>query len=161
LTDAERMIEEIVDATIAVLQADENIAAEVREWHKVNGLVTLPCTTVSVGCDDIDLAEYDRNRDEAMVHLKIFAGITDIDPERGELAIQRLALMLRGALVAEHSLKGAAATSFVRRIEFVYADDAEDLHGAVLSFDVKCYALRRKTVPAPPVEKLNVETEGS
>lgn len=161
MTDVERIIEEIVDATIAVLQADETVADEVREWHKVNGLVTLPCTTVSVGCDDIDLTEYDRSRDEAMVHLKIFAGITDIDPERGELAIQRLALLLRGALVVGQRLNGVAVASFVRRIEFVYADDAEDLHGAVLSFDVKCYVPRLKAPVAPPTGKISMETERS
>ncbi|WP_425058371.1 hypothetical protein SCACP_30200 [Sporomusa carbonis] len=154
------MSENIVDAILTVLQAEPELG-DVGEWKKVNGVVPLPCKTISVGVDEEIFAPYTRLKDQVTAKVIVYAYLTDVDPEDGEASIRAMAKIIRHALSADHSLGGKAATSFVKDIRYVYADDFEDLHAAAITLEVVYYASRLKPLVAPPTGKISMEAERS
>ena len=144
------MIAGIIDATLAVLRTVPEVAGEGGQ----------PGATVSVYCEEIVYDEYDRKRDEATVKLKICVGIADANLQAGEVRIQNLAEKMRFALVRKYSLGGIAAASFVRRVEFVNADNPQELHGAVIDFEVIAFVERTEPLFAPEVLQIKIQSEG-
>jgi hypothetical protein len=147
------VIEAIVDKIVEVLKREPSLC-NVKNWHKVNGLIPGKTRTVSVGCDDQDFSEYTRALDEGKAAIKIYASLDNRELsvadrrkeedrlEYGERQIQAFAGNIRHCLAANYTLDGVADSSFVNKIQYVTADEHEDLHIAVISFDVQVYAER-------------------
>lgn len=148
------MIDLIIDKITDILKKEPSLA-NVVNWHKINGLIPGTKRTVSVGCDDEDYTEYTRSLDEGLAKIKIYASLENRELsannrrteehrlEYGERCIRQLAQNIRLCLVANHTLDGAADTSYIPKIEYVTADEHNDLHIAVISFEVKFYATRK------------------
>lgn len=149
------MINEIIEKTVETLKKDLSMR-NVCEWRKINGLVPSRERAVSVGCDDLHCTEYSQSLDECAAVLKIYASLDNrelifdgrkADEDRleyGERAIREFAENIRMILTDDYTLNGLIDASTIEKIEFVTADAHEDLHIAVLSFDVKYYADRSK-----------------
>lgn len=148
------MIEQIIDKVVEVLKKEPSLA-NVYEWHKINGLVPGKKRAVSVGCDNEDYAEYTQSLDNGTAKIKIYASLDNRELtvnnrrteeqriEYGERCIQQFARNIRLCLAANHTLDGVADSSFLPKIQYVTADEHEDLHIAVISFDVEFYETRK------------------
>ncbi|MDF2568625.1 MAG: hypothetical protein K0R55_229 [Sporomusa sp.] len=168
------MIDHILDKITDILKKEPSLV-NVVNWHKINGLVPGTKRAVSVGCDDEDYTEYTKSLDECIAKIKIYASLDNRELsvnerrseehrlEYGERCIRQFAHTIRLCLVSNHSLDGVADTSYLSKIEYVTADEHKDLHIAVISFDVKFYAPRKKPSGAPTVEtiKMQIDLEGS
>lgn len=148
-------VTEIIDKTIDILKAAPTMC-NVRDWHKVNGIIPGKYLTISVGCDSEEYEPYTREWDNGTAKLKVYASLENRELsgtdrrkdedrlEYGERAIQVFAGHVRQILVDNRLLEGAAVGSFPSKIEYVTADEHKDLHIAVISFDVDFYAPRKR-----------------
>ena len=148
------MIDQIIDKVVEILKREPSLA-NVKQWQKINGLIPGKARTISVGCDDEDYSEYTSSLDEGKASIKIYAALENRELaagdrrddeqrlEYGERQIQTFARNIRQCLVANYTLDGLIDSSFVRRTQYVTADEHKDLHIAVISFDVTFYAERR------------------
>ncbi|TEB09306.1 hypothetical protein [Pelotomaculum propionicicum] len=146
---------EIVDLVHDLLKADDNLA-ELVDWKKANGLVSLATSGCSVGLDEEGFNEYTRDKDETVGSVRILIWVKMVDPVTAEAKIRKQAKAARQVLVKNRTLGGAVANSYLNKIFYATADAGKNLilHMADLDFQVKYYSPR--TWPeTQPIEHIN------
>ena len=151
-------VDGIIEKTLAILKANPQMV-NVKGWHKVNGIIPGKHLTISIGCDDETYEPYTGDWDKGIAKIQIFASLDNRSLpgvvrkseedrlEYGERAIRQFARYIRQCLVENRTLGGTVPVSFPGKIEYVTADGHEDLHVAVISFEVDFYVPRKKRSP--------------
>jgi hypothetical protein len=145
----------IINKTLDLLKNDIRLSA-IKEWYEINGLVPGPLSSLSIGCDEEDFEADTPSYDRVTTQLKIYVSLDNrhlaADNRKkeehrlayGERCIRALAAIVRHCLSVNYTLDGLADTSFIKKIDYMTADEHKDLHIAVISFEVIFYAPRRE-----------------
>lgn len=147
---------EIIDLVHDVLRTAAGLA-EVREWNKASGLVTMAAPGCSVGLEDEKFEAYTRELDEATAYLSILIWVKNPDPAAGEAKARALAQEARLALIKNRTLGGGAADSYVHGIRYTTAEGGKSLilHLAEIDFRVRYYSPRAQAEDSIPVEQVD------
>lgn len=147
---------EVVDLVHDLLRADDSLA-ELVDWKKANGLVTLAPSGCSVGIDDEEYTEYTRDKDETDGSVRILVWVKMLDPVAAEAKLRKLAKAARKVLIKNRTLGGAVANSYVEKIYYATADAGKNLilHMADLDFKVKYYSPRIWPEAPAPIETIS------
>lgn len=147
---------EIINLTHDILKAATGLA-EIKNWNKANGLVTMAAPGCSIGLEREIYESYTRDQDEATANVSILIWVKNIDPAAGEEKVRLLAQEARLVLAEDYSLNGAAATSYVHGIVFTTAEGQKSLllHLAEIDFRVTYYSSRSRTGSPTPIDQVN------
>jgi|GEM_PF-6356036 len=163
-------LDEVLQALIATLKKEPDLTM-VEHWYSINGLLPNVKPTVSVGVDKVTYEEDTRDFDRAMADINIFFAVDetglDADQRRddedrieyAERVIQDMAQAARLCLCEYRTLGGVLDNSYVGQVDFIYSDDAKNLHVAQISFEAIFYAPRKRQKKSVPVESFYIETE--
>lgn len=155
------MIDEILDAIIAALQADANLPEPIATYHKVEGMVQGLDTTCSLWVPKVSYKEYTNDYDEAHAQIHIGIGLDDMGADDGETRVRALAEEIRLVLTADdHTLGGLIDDSFLSDWEFATynANQTGVLHMGEAVWQVVYYAPRsRPVVPAETMDELDFD----
>lgn len=153
------MLDDILNALIAAMQADKTLPEPIESYHKVQGMVPGVDATCSVWVPKQTFKAFTNDEDEANTEIHIGIGVQDLDAESGESRIRALAEEIRLLLTADdHTLGGLIDDSFLSEWEFATynASQTEVLHLGEAVWQVVYYAPRSRPVqPAPTMDELD------
>ncbi|MFB5192792.1 hypothetical protein [Alicyclobacillus fastidiosus] len=153
------MIDDILDALIAALQADANLPEPIATYHKVEGMVQGLDTTCSVWVPKVSYKAYTNDYDETHAQIHIGIGVDDMGADTGEARVRALAEEIRLLLTADQrTLGGLLDDSFLSDWEFATynASQTEVLHLGEAIWEVTYYAPRTRPVPPDdPMDELD------
>ncbi|GMA59731.1 hypothetical protein NZD89_09310 [Alicyclobacillus fastidiosus] len=155
------MIDDILDALIAALQADTNLPEPIATYHKVEGMVQGLDTTCSVWVPKVSYKGYTNDYDEATAPIHIGIGVNDMTNETGEARVRALAEEIRMLLTADnHTLGGLIDDSFLSDWEFATYNSSQTgvLHMGEAVWQVVYYAPRSRPVqPCPTMDEMDFD----
>lgn len=147
---------EVIDLVHDMLRNSPELA-EITEWKKATGLITLKAPGCSVGVDKEEFTEYTRDLDEVTAFMRIVMWVKNVDPVAGEARVRQYAQDCRLILAAGRTLGGAVDDSFVKNIEYATAEADKTMiqHIAEIDFRVTYYSERFKAETGTPVDNIN------
>ncbi|KLU66306.1 hypothetical protein DEAC_c17050 [Desulfosporosinus acididurans] len=153
------MLDDILNAITAAIQADTLLPEPIITFHKVEGMIPGLETTCSVWVPKQNFKPYTNDDDEVDAKIHIGIGLQDMDPENGEARIRALAEEIRLLLTADTPrLGGLLDDSFLSEWEFatVNASQTEVLHLGEAVWEVTYYGPRTRSItPSEPMEELD------
>lgn len=147
---------EVIDLVHDLLKSSQ-LLADIKDWKKATGLITLIAPGCSIGIDKEDFEEYDRDRDEVTAHMRITIWDKNHDPVAGEASIRRFAQAARLILTNDRTLGGQVDESFVRGIEYATAEGDKSLiqHIVEIDYRVTYYSDRQIEEIVPAVDAVD------
>lgn len=141
------MLDDILNAIIAALQADTLLPETFGTYNKVQGMIPGLDPTVSLWVPEQKFKDYDNDYDEVDAEIHIGIALQDIDAESGEQRIRALAEEIRLLLTADQrTLGGLIDDSFLSDWKFdtYQANETEQLHLGEAMWNAKYYAPRSR-----------------
>ncbi|KIL35524.1 hypothetical protein SD70_32190 [Gordoniibacillus kamchatkensis] len=145
------MIDDILQAVKAALQADERLAA-VGSYRVADVIVPDTMASVSIFCRRLWHLDYNAAQDKAAAMVRIKAYQIHPDPEAGEQTVRQLASDIRYALLANPYLEGLADAATIIRTVFKQqtVNETETLYIASMHYRVDYFEPRLRPPAAVP-----------
>lgn len=137
--------------------------SDLKDWNKANGFISLKDSGLSLGIENEQYEDENRDYDKCTTKVNIFVWIKNKDQAIGEQKVRELAHAVRLILNQDdvRTLNGEAIGGFVKHIQYLTTEAQHSLllHIAEITYEVEYEEYRLFTEEVSTVQTVNNESE--